>query len=347
MEHLKLSNISNFILKKVSFSLKKGEFFVIIGPNGSGKTTLLNTIAGLIPYDGEISLSQKPIKNIQKKKPQIGYVFQKNTLFPNLTVYKNITFSLKGSQECIQKRVDELFQLIDLSHLKDRYPSTLSGGEIQKVALLRTLANAPEVILMDEPFSNLDIQITKHLRNILKEIAQKLQLTIIFITHNIKEAMELSDRIGVLIDGEMLQVDTQNNLFFHPCNDRVKQYLGEPNLFTVENQINDGHGFIQLQSGDLDIIIPADTTKPIKMVSILPENIYLSKYQVEGSRINHYTGVIQDIEYQHGALNITIKKGETVIHCQEHLTREITFKTGDIVYLIFPLKWIQWLTEEL
>lgn len=208
---LTLNNISfsydkqKSILKQIDFQIEKGEIVAILGGSGSGKSTLLNIIAGLeFPTSGEIFLNQKNITKLPCEKRNIGLIFQDYALFPHLTVEKNVAFSLKSHRLAI---VDELLDLVKMKSFKKRYPYQLSGGEQQRVAIARSLAAGPELLLLDEPFSNLDANLKKEVRNEIKLILQKSQTTAILVTHDIEDAYDLADRIIYLKDGYVEKID--------------------------------------------------------------------------------------------------------------------------------------------
>ncbi len=210
---LEVIDLSNFILKKISFTVKKGEIFALFGPNGAGKTTILNCIAGFTKYRGDIKIDNLNINTLSLQQRKIGYLMQDLFLFPHLTVYKNITFGLNKRNKSIYKeRIEYLIEKLNLKKLLSRYPTYLSGGEKQKVAFTRALSFYPKILLMDEPFNKLDINIKNDLKIEFKRIIKNLNIPAIFVTHNLNDAIELSDKISIIANGKILKIFSSNKL---------------------------------------------------------------------------------------------------------------------------------------
>ncbi|KPN94820.1 ABC transporter ATP-binding protein [Lysinibacillus sp. ZYM-1] len=221
-------------VKALNVEIKKGEFFVIIGPSGCGKTTLLKMINRLIPLtEGTIWINGKKISdyNIHELRWSIGYVLQQIALFPHMTIEENIAIVpelKKWSKTKIQKRVEELLELVGLEPEKyrQRKPKELSGGEQQRVGVIRALAADPEIILMDEPFSALDPISRTKLQDDLLEMQRTIQKTIVFVSHDMQEALKLGDRLCVMKDGEIVQIGAPQEIVQNPVNDFVQQFIG-------------------------------------------------------------------------------------------------------------------------
>ncbi len=218
------------VLKGISFRLKPGEIGCILGPSGCGKSTLLRAIAGFHPISGgEIELEQQliatPRKSLPPEKRRIGMVFQDYALFPHLSVRDNIRFGLSRGKEA-DARVLELLELVGLADLAERYPHELSGGQQQRVALARALAPKPRLVLMDEPFSNLDVELRKRLSLDVRDILKKAGISAILVTHDQQEAFAMADQIGVVHQGQLVQWDTAYNLYHEPTNRFVASFVG-------------------------------------------------------------------------------------------------------------------------
>lgn len=210
---LSLKNINfyygkNKILDDVSFNVDKGEIIAVLGSSGSGKSTLLNIICGLETVSsGSIFLNGKDITNLECEKRNIGLVFQDYALFPHLTVEKNVGFALKSSKDPI---IDSMLDLVKMKSFKKRYPYELSGGEKQRVAIARSLAAKPSILLLDEPFSNLDANLKEEVRKDIKEILKKSNTTAVIVTHDIEDAYDLADRIIYIKNGKVDKIVDNN-----------------------------------------------------------------------------------------------------------------------------------------
>ena len=211
MVEIELRGIKNHVLNNLDLRVADGELLVVVGPNGAGKTTLLNVIAGLIDYEGTVLFDGDPVDEVPVERRGIGYLFQNLAIFPHLDVASNVGYGLmvrnKQSREIMQK-VDELLGMVKINHLKHRYPKNLSGGERQRVALARAFAISPKVLLLDEPFNSLDGRMCRCLRREIRQIQREGSVTTIFVTHNPEDAKEMGDRIVVLNEGKIKQVES-------------------------------------------------------------------------------------------------------------------------------------------
>ena len=230
-------------LREVSLTVNDGELLALLGPSGSGKTTLLRMIAGLdVPDRGEVVIAE----NKRAAENPVGFVFQHYALFKHMTVFENVAFGLRVrpknkrlSDEDIARKVLKLLKMVHLEKMHGRYPSQLSGGQRQRVALARALAVEPKVLLLDEPFGALDAKVRKELRRWLRRLHEELGITTIFVTHDQEEAMEMSDRVVVMSQGRIEQVGTPEEVYLHPANGFVYDFLGHYNEFAAW-QLPDG-----------------------------------------------------------------------------------------------------------
>ncbi len=242
MAIIELNNISKkypgattFAVDQVSFSLEKGEILALVGESGSGKTTLLRLIAGLehpdsgtIQIGGEVVVSGS--KSVPANKRKTGMVFQDYALFPHLTIFENVAFGLKGlNKKEVEQRVNETIELTSLKENVKKYPHQLSGGQQQRVALARALAPRPELLLMDEPFSNLDTILRDQVREEVRQIIKDMGITAILVTHDTKDAFSTADKIAVMLEGKLLQIDTPNILYNDPNSSYVAELFGKSN----------------------------------------------------------------------------------------------------------------------
>jgi ABC-type Fe3+/spermidine/putrescine transport system ATPase subunit len=222
---------SHLAVDRVSLQVQRGEFFSLLGPSGCGKTTTLRMIAGFeTPTSGEIRLNGAPIEQLKPYQRNVSTVFQNYALFPHLTVRENVEFGLRRTKQSdIAKRVRDVLELVRLSGKESRYPTQISGGERQRVALARSLVLAPDVLLLDEPLSALDPNLRKQLRSELKSLQRRVEITFLFVTHDQEEALSMSDRIGVMHAGVLEQVGTPEEIYLTPRTRFVAGFLGAMN----------------------------------------------------------------------------------------------------------------------
>jgi len=229
------------IIPDLSLQVKEGEFFTLLGPSGCGKTTLLRMVAGFNSIEGgTISFDSQVINDIAPAKRNIGMVFQNYAVFPHMTVRKNVEFGLKNrkvSKEEINKRVDEILETVKITEYADRLPERLSGGQQQRVALARAIVIKPNLLLMDEPLSNLDAKLRIEMRNAIKQIQNEVGITTIYVTHDQEEAMAVSDRIAVMNGGVIQHVSTPKSIYQRPANLFVANFIGHSNTLKARADV--------------------------------------------------------------------------------------------------------------
>jgi iron(III) transport system ATP-binding protein len=230
----KYTKADYFAVKEVSFKVNKGEILALVGESGSGKTTLLRLIAGLEhPNSGSILLSGEKIvegsKSVPSNKRKVGMVFQDYALFPHLTILENVKFGLNNIAGDIEKIAKETLRLVGLQENYSKYPHQLSGGQQQRVALARAIAPQPSILLMDEPFSNLDAMLKDQVREEIRQIIKKTGVTAIFVTHDTRDALSTADRIAILHKGRLQQIDKPRQLYQNPVNPYVANFFGKRN----------------------------------------------------------------------------------------------------------------------
>jgi len=332
-------DLGEFFLRDVSLEINDGEYFMVLGPTGAGKTILLETIAGIYRADsGRIFLDEQDITDIPPRERNIGMVYQDYTLFPFLTVEENIGFGLKSrkvTKREIKRRVDELANLMGVSHLLHRYPGTLSGGEQQRVAIARALIMEPKVLLLDEPLSALDTQTAERLRQELKNVHSITNTTIIHVTHSFEEAFLLGSRMAVMDKGEIVQVGTPNEVFRKPESEFAAEFLGVGNLFQGESRVDSGIACIDVDG----INIVSATLKPGSVhVSIRPEDILVSTKQIVSSARNSFKGKIASIVDAGTILRIAVDvdiDNPFIVAITKQSFDEMNLKTGGEVYITF------------
>jgi ABC-type Fe3+/spermidine/putrescine transport system ATPase subunit len=292
------------IVNDVSLTVRPGEFFCLLGPSGCGKTTLLRMIAGLERQDrGEILIDGRSLSKYSIQDRPLHMVFQSYALFPHLSVFENVAFGLrmKGTSNSeIASRVTEILDTVQLSHLKLRKPDRLSGGERQRVALARGLVNRPKILLLDEPLAAVDRKLRATLQTELKEVQQKTGVTFICVTHDQDEAMILSDRIGVMYGGRLIQVGTPHELYQSPDTVFAARFVGDCTLFrgVLRDRPPEGPAVFASEIGDLLItldgssrIAPGD---PICCVA-RPERV--DAVTRSNTPQNKITGSIREVSY--------------------------------------------------
>lgn len=273
----------NTVISNLSLDIKKGEFFTLLGPSGCGKTTLLRMAAGFNSIEGgEVIFDNKVVNELPPNKRNIGMVFQNYAIFPHLSVKDNITFGLKNKKtpkEEIGPMADKIMEVVQIKQYANRLPEKLSGGQQQRVALARAIVIQPDVLLMDEPLSNLDAKLRVELRNAIKGIHNKIGITTIYVTHDQEEAMAVSDRIAVMNLGVIQHVGTPKNIYQRPSNLFVSTFIGRSNIID---------GFVDENSNlkVLDYEVKMDNIKDeytgkVK-VSIRPEEFIISNEGIKG-----------------------------------------------------------------
>ena len=247
-------------LKSVNFSIEQGDLVCLLGPSGCGKSTILNMIAGLLqPTGGDIQFKKSSVINTEPKDRNIGFVFQNYALYPHMTVLENIMFPLtvgekKISKEEAKKIAEEYMQLTNIEELAEKKPGTLSGGQQQRVAITRALVQKPEVLLLDEPLSNLDARLRLKIREEIRRLVKEVGITTIFVTHDQEEALSISDKIILLNEGVIQQHDDPQNLYLEPNNLFVAKFIGNPIINILEVEVKDGvitHPSFTLQASEL------------------------------------------------------------------------------------------------
>ena len=230
----------NIVIQGLSAEIQPGEFFTLLGPSGCGKTTLLRMIIGFNSIEGgEIRVDGKVINQIPTNRRNMGMVFQNYAVFPHMSVRDNVAYGLKTRhvpKAERYKRADEILKLVKIDDYADRMPTQLSGGQQQRVALARAIVIQPEVLLMDEPLSNLDAKLRVEMRNVIKRIQRQVGITTVYVTHDQEEALAISDRIAVMHGGVIQQIGTPKHIYQRPANEFVSSFIGLSNFVDAENQ---------------------------------------------------------------------------------------------------------------
>ncbi|HOE93536.1 MAG TPA: ABC transporter ATP-binding protein [Methanofastidiosum sp.] len=307
---IRVKDISNnwgeFELKNVSLEVKQGEYFVILGPTGSGKTLLLELIVGLyIPNKGKIFIEGKDITYEVPEKRNLGFLYQDYSLFPHFSVRKNIEYGMKlrnMSKTEIDNKLKELSKMFKIQNLMHRDVTTLSGGEQQRVALARALATNPKVLLLDEPFSALDENTKANLISEMKELHRKEGITFIHVTHSQEEAMILADRIGIIMNGTIVQVGTPEEIFYKPKTKEIARFVKIENIWEGK-VIEKRNEEIVIEIKGKKIVAISNHFKVGDEVRLIirPEDVVIGKGNT--SARNVFKGIVSDI-IKHGFYNI-------------------------------------------
>ena len=279
----------NTIISDLSLDVKEGEFFTLLGPSGCGKTTLLRMIAGFNSIEGgDFYFGEKRINDMDPAKRNIGMVFQNYAIFPNMTVEKNVAFGLKNRKlpkEEIKAKTDQFLKLMKIEEFRDRMPERLSGGQQQRVALARALAITPDVLLMDEPLSNLDAKLRVEMRTVIKEIQNNVGITCVYVTHDQEEAMAVSDRIAVMSGGDIQQIGTPKILYQRPANLFVATFIGHTNVIDAELEVIDGKAMLCLPGNykcELGNVLDEEMHNQKVKASIRPEELVVDINNKDG-----------------------------------------------------------------
>jgi len=225
-------------IESIDLDIKSGELVALLGPSGCGKTTTLRMIAGLeAPTKGEVLFDGHDVSDVAVQKRNVGMVFQRYALFPHMTVEKNVTFGLdvRGlPKKEISERLEEILEVVQLNKFRKRFPAQLSGGQMQRVAIARTLITKPSVLMMDEPLANLDTKLRGEMRRFIRDLQKRLGITTIFVTHDQVEAMELADRVAVIFNGKLAQFGAPQELYQQPNSTEVADFMGASNIFSAK-----------------------------------------------------------------------------------------------------------------
>jgi len=318
------------IIPSLSLEIKDREFFTLLGPSGCGKTTLLRMIAGFNTIEGgDFYFNDRRINEIEASRRNIGMVFQNYAIFPHYTVRQNVEFGLKNRKlpgAEIEASTIEFLKLMKIMEFKDRMPERLSGGQQQRVALARALVIKPDVLLMDEPLSNLDAKLRLEMRQAIRDLQKEVGITTVYVTHDQEEAMAISDRIAVMKDGIIQQVGTPREIYHRPANIFVATFIGTTNL--IDAQYSPG-GRVKMDGYEFRMAnLAGDAESPV-VLSVRPEDLSMSADANEGIK-----GKITDFIFLGMNTHFLVElPGGQVIQIIHESAMEGGFQAGDTVYL--------------
>jgi iron(III) transport system ATP-binding protein len=282
---------NNTVISDVTLDIKDKELFTLLGPSGCGKTTLLRMIAGFNTIEGgDFFFNERKINDMEVSHRNIGMVFQNYAIFPHYSVRQNVEFGLRNrklKKDDIKREADKFLSLMQMYDFRDRKPEQLSGGQQQRVALARALVIKPDVLLMDEPLSNLDAKLRLEMRQVIRDIQKEVGITTIYVTHDQEEAMAISDRIAVMNDGKIQQIGSPQEIYHRPINQFVATFIGRTNLITANYSAEDdvitvGNHSFSVKNLNLDEDIEV-------LLSIRPEDFIMNEHGQQGLR-----GIIRD-----------------------------------------------------
>ncbi len=337
--------------KDINLHIQDQEFMVLLGPSGCGKTTLLRGIAGLDPIDsGTILIGNQDVTYLPPRKRRIAMVFQSYAVFPHLTVFENIAFGLRMQRlptSEIKKRVGSAADLLQISDLLDRYPAQVSGGQRQRVAVARALAVEAEVLLMDEPLSNLDALLRLEMRAELKRLLKEVKTTVVYVTHDQVEALSLGDRIAVIRSGEILQCDTPLEVYDNPINEFIGGFIGNPPMNFLDAQVQQTNGHVTITAGGghfvpEEAIQTALRDKPRKnlKMGIRAENIQVID-QPEDQALQAEVLVVEPLGSH---ILLTAQVNEQRVKVNTHA--DTRFSVGERIWLKPVVEKIRWMDAE-
>ena len=310
MARLELKQLSKrygefYAARDVTLDVADGEFVVLLGPSGCGKTTTLRMIAGFVePSSGSVRLGNADVTRLPAWKRHTGLVFQSYALFPHLTVAQNVAFGLemrKVKKPEADKRVAEVLELVRLGHLGDRLPRQLSGGQQQRVALARALVVRPDVLLLDEPLSNLDAKLRQEVRVEIRKLQKSLDLTTVMVTHDQEEALTMADRLVVMSEGSVRQVGTQRDLYENPADRFVAGFVGRSSF--LSGTLETPQRF--RSRGGIEIACRANATGPTTL-ALRPERVIVTAEAANGIE-NHFAGEVEFVSYLGGLIDIHVR----------------------------------------
>ena len=343
---IQVSNISKTFgqfaaLKDVSITVPEGELVALLGPSGSGKTTLLRIIAGLeVPDDGagEVLFAGQDVTTQSPSARGIGFVFQHYSLFRHMTIFENVAFGLevrprssRPSAGEIRQRVMRLLELVQLEALAGRFPWQLSGGQRQRVALVRALAVEPKVLLLDEPFGALDAKVRKELRRWLRRLHDETAVTSVFVTHDQEEALEVADRVAVMNHGQIEQIGSPEQVYEHPANPFVYNFLGSVNLF--HGRVHNGR--LQIGQVELGHAPRHDGSDGPAVAYVRPHDLEISRMPLNGASI---AARVLHINSAGSVVRVQLEVPGTAQGMEAELTRdryrELSLSAGEHVHVV-------------
>jgi putative spermidine/putrescine transport system ATP-binding protein len=326
-------------LRPIDLEVRKGEFLTLLGPSGSGKTTLLNMIAGMTgPSQGRVWIDGRDVTETPPAKRGIGMVFQNYALMPHMTIFQNIAFPLQIRRVPaaeIRRRVTKVLEIVRLPHVAGRKPRELSGGQQQRVSLARCIVYNPSLILMDEPLGALDKNLREQMQLEIRRLHTELGITMVYVTHDQEEALNMSDRIMLMNGGAAEQLATPHELYFAPCSRFAAEFIGTSSLVPAEIT---GPGMARLVDGTT-VVIARGATTGLGHVMIRPESMRLTALPGGASTPNAVHGTLQDTLVTGGTVKhfVTLRTGEMLVIQELENEHRTNFEHGQAVSVSWPV----------
>lgn len=344
-------------VKDFNLEIADKEFIIFVGPSGCGKSTTLRMIAGLEEISsGDLYIGEKRVNDVEPKDRDIAMVFQNYALYPHMSVFDNMAFGLKlrkTPKDEIKRLVNDAAKILDLEKLLERKPAALSGGQRQRVAMGRAIVRNPKVFLMDEPLSNLDAKLRVQMRIEISKLHQRLETTIIYVTHDQTEAMTLGTRIVVMKDGVVQQVDTPQNLYEHPVNKFVAGFIGSPEMNFIDAQVKRDGDIAMLEFAGFRVKVPRDKSKLLldrgyegKTVEfgIRPEDIHDEEVFINSSADTTFDAKIKVYELLGAEVFLYFSVGDSEFTAR--VNPRTTARVGDTVKFALDLSKMQVFDKE-
>lgn len=333
---------SNHVVKNMNMSIAEGEFLTLLGPSGCGKTTTLRMISGFeMPSSGSIKVQGESVEKKEPYQRDVNTVFQNYALFPNMNVYDNVAYGLrvkKVPKAEMHKRVLEALKMVQLEGFEKRKITQMSGGQKQRVAIARAIINRPKVLLLDEPLGALDLKLRKQMQIELKRLQKKLGITFVYVTHDQEEALTMSDRIAIINEGRIEQLDSPVEIYEHPKTKFVANFIGETNLLdAVVLEVDGETAVIGTEVGKATVSIAH--AKKISVndgvaVSIRPEHMRFSKTPVEGFSIK---GIVKEKIFVGNLIKMMVELNDGTEIRINRFNAEDLAEAGELVYLYWNL----------
>ena len=328
-------DLGDFQIKNITLEVIDGEYFVVLGPTGSGKTILLETIAGIhAPDRGTISIKGEDVMDVPPENRDIGFVYQDYVLFPHMNVLENVLYGLNARKVTdARSRAEKVVDLLELNHLKDRYPRTLSGGESQKVAVARAIAYQPELLLLDEPTAALDPRTKEKVRSELANIHSELKVTTLHVTHDQAEAKILADKIAVLMEGGLKQVGNVEDVFNRPVDEKVASFVGVENILEAE-VVDYDNDVATVDTGKFKLKTISEIKTGQVKVYLRPEDIFISNRPAATSARNTIPGTVISVTHLGHVYRVRVDNGLACFVTKQSV-EEFDLKPGKEIYTSF------------